>query len=88
LERCKFITDFSPISKLERLENLNVNRTNFSDISILENNKSIKKLYFENCFIIEDFTPISKFEKLEVLYLSETEISDLSILEKIKILKN
>ena len=42
---CKNIKHFTPLSKLERLVILNVGYTNISDISFLEKNKKIKKLY-------------------------------------------
>ena len=45
---CKNIKEFTPISKLERLEILDVSYTNISDISFLEKNKNIKELYLEN----------------------------------------
>ena len=40
---CEKIKDFSPISICEKLEYLNVNKTNISDISFLEKNKNIKE---------------------------------------------
>ena len=46
LDHCEDIEDFTPISKLERLEILSLNRGNISDISFLENNKNIKELIF------------------------------------------
>ena len=54
----------------ERLENLNINYTNISDISFLEKNKNIKILDLKNCRNIEDFTPLSKIERLENLDIS------------------
>ena len=49
LEWCKNIEDFSIISKLNQLEILNLEDTNISDISFLENNKNIKELDLEFC---------------------------------------
>ena len=49
LSRCKNIKDFSPISKIERLEILNISFTNISDISFLEKNKNIKELNLIDC---------------------------------------
>ena len=49
MSNCKNIKEFTPISKLERLEILDVSYTNISDISLLEKNKNIKELYLENC---------------------------------------
>ena len=40
LEECRNIKDYSFISKLEKLENLNLRNTNISDISFLEKNKN------------------------------------------------
>ena len=88
LSECKNIEDFTPLSKIERLEILNVSETNISDISFLDKNKNIKELNLYNCKNIIDFTPISKIEKLEILDVGSTIISDISFLEKIKILKN
>ena len=39
---CENIEDFTPISKLEKLEILNVNETYIFDISFIKNNKNIK----------------------------------------------
>ena len=46
LEGCKNIKDFSIISKLNKLEILNLSWTNISDISFLKNNKNIKELEY------------------------------------------
>ena len=85
LEGCNNIKDYSFISNLEKLENLNLFWSNISDISFLEKNKIIKELNIGNCKNINDFLFISKLEKLENLNLSFTYISDISFLE-IKIL--
>ena len=67
LEGCVLIEDFWIISKLEKLENLNLSKTNVSDISFIEKNKNIKKLNLEGCIHIKDYLVISKLEKLENL---------------------
>jgi len=87
LNKCENIEDFTPISKLERLEILNINDRNISDISFLEKNKNIKELNLFSCENIEDFTSISKLERLEILDVSYTNISDISFLEKNKNIK-
>ena len=84
---CKNNKDFTIISKLEKLENLDVSNTNISDISFLEKNKIIKELYLYDCKNIKDFTIISKLEKLENLDISYTNISDISFLEQNKNIK-
>ena len=84
LEFCRKIRDFTPISKIERFEDLNVSFTNISDISFIENNKNIKSLDLECCEKIKDFTPISKLERLEFLIVNRTNISDISFLENNK----
>ena len=71
---CKKIKDFSFISKLENLENLNLNDTNISDISFLEKTNNIKILNLYLCEKIKDFSFISKLEKLEDLNLNDTNI--------------
>ena len=47
LSGSKNIKDYSFISKLEKLENLNLYFTNISDISFLEQNKNIKRIRFK-----------------------------------------
>ena len=49
LNNCKFIEDFTPISKLEKIEILAIDNTNISDVSFLEKNKNIKELYLNDC---------------------------------------
>ena len=63
LEGCFNIKDYSFISKLEKLENLNLCLTNILDISFLENNKNIKELNLVGCKNIKDYSFISKLEK-------------------------
>ena len=65
LRSCKNIEDFTPLSKLERLETLNVSNINISDISFLENNKNIKELNLNYCKKIKDFKP--KLKNLQIL---------------------
>ena len=84
---CLRIEDFIPISKLEKLEILDVRGTYISDISFLEKNKNIKELRLYYCKKIKDFTPISKLERLEILDVSSTNISDISFLDKNKNIK-
>ena len=62
------IEDFSPISKLDKLEDLHINDIFINDISFLENNRNLKKLNLNNCYNIRDFMPISKFDKLEIFH--------------------
>ena len=87
LEGYENIKDFSLISKLEKLENLNLSCTDISDISFLEKNKNIKELNLSLCENIEDYSFISKLEKLEILNCSDTNISDISFLKKNKNIK-
>ena len=87
MQNCINIKDFIPISKLERLEILDASQTNISNISFLEKNKNIKKLYLIHCKKIKEFTHISKLERLEILDVSWTNISDVSFLEKNKKIK-
>ena len=60
LKGCWNIKDYSFISKLEKLENLNLGRTNVLDISFLEKNKNIKELNLQGCRKIKDYSFISK----------------------------
>ena len=50
------IKDLTYISKIKKLEILDMHCTNITNISFLENNKNIKKLYIHNCnkFIKKD----------------------------------
>lgn len=83
-----YYKDLSPLSKLEKLEDLIVDsNNNIYYISFLEKNKGIKKLNLYNCRTIKDFTPINKVEKLEELNLSYTNISDISFWESNKNIK-
>ena len=77
LEECRNIKNYSFISKLEILENLNLRNTNISYISFLEKNKNIKVLNLEYCRSIKDYSFISNLEKLENLNLENTNISDI-----------
>ena len=87
LSECRYIKDYSFISKLEKLENLNLSYTNISDISFLEQNKNIKEIDLSGCKNIKDYSFISKLEKLENLFLSDSNISDISFLEQNKNIK-
>ena len=49
MDDCRNIKDFTPISKLEKLEILKVRYTKISDISFLKKNKIIKKCYLNGC---------------------------------------
>ena len=69
LELCKNIKDFSIISNLVKLENLNLTNTNISDISFLEKNKNIKKLDLDGCYGIIDYSFISNLEKNKNIYI-------------------
>ena len=87
LHRCYNIKDYSFISSLKKLENLNLGWTSISDISFLEKNTNIKELNFERCEKINDYSIISFLEKLENLNLRVTNIFDISFLTKNKNIK-
>ena len=73
-----------PLFKCEKLEKINIQFTNISDISFLENNKNLKELIL---FPEENFIgTISKCENLEKLK-TISGFYDISFLEKIKNLK-
>ena len=63
LQRCENIKDYSFISKLDKLEKLNLSYTNISDISFLEKINNIKELDLAACKNIKDYLFISKLEK-------------------------
>ena len=87
LNGCKNIKDYSFISNLEKLENLNLGYTDIYDISFLKKNKNIKELNLERWKNFLDYSIISNLEKLENLNLGYTNISDISFLEKNKNIK-
>ena len=87
LSDCQNIKDFAPVSKLERLEILDINSTNISDISFLGRNKNIKVLKLYSCEFIKDFTAISELRRLDILDISFTNISDISFLGNNKSIK-
>ena len=87
LSLCKNIKDFSFISKLGKLKDLDLHCTDISDISFLDKNKNIKILNLYGCKNIKDFSFIPKLEKLEDLDLHYTNISDISFLDKNKNIK-
>ena len=87
LNNCRYIEDFTLISKFERLEILNVGETRISDISFLEENKNIKELSLYDCKRINDFKSISKLENIKILDIGKTNIFDISFLEKNKNIK-
>ena len=62
LEGYRNIKDYSFISNLEKLENLNLYNTNISDISFLVKIKNIKILNLEECKNIKDYSFISNLE--------------------------
>ena len=57
--KCKKIKEFTPISKLEKLEILDVSCI-FSNISFLEKNKNIEEINLNYCYNIKYRTIISK----------------------------
>ena len=65
---CYNIEDFSTISKLEKLEILNVNETYISDISFLEKNKNIKELSLNGCKNINKSDQIFERKDIKFLY--------------------
>ena len=87
LSKCKNINDFSFISNLEKLENLNISNTKIFDISFIEKNRNIKELDLKGCKSIKDYSFISNLEKLEKLNLSNIKITDVPFLEKNKNIK-
>ena len=87
LSWCMNIKDYSFISKLNKLEILNLIETNVSDISFLENNKNIKGLELRGCKNIKDYSIILELDKLEKLYLYDSNISYISFLENNKNIK-
>ena len=87
---CKYIKDFIHLSKLEKLEVLNLEYSYISEISPLEKNKNIKELNLYKCWKIKkdtDYSFLAKLQKLEKLNLYNTNISDISFLENNKNIK-
>ena len=67
MENCKNIKDFNPISKVEKLEDLDVSFTNISDISFLEKNKNVKQLNLYSCKNINNNNNIFKKKYIFVI---------------------
>ena len=65
---CRNIKDFSTISKLEKLEILNVIFTNISDISFLEKNNNIKELTLYGCENINKNGKIFQRKDINIYY--------------------
>ena len=70
-----FIKDYTPISKLDKLEFLKLYHTDINSLLFLENCKNINDLNLSYLYKkIDDFTPISKLDKLETLPILKTNI--------------
>ena len=84
LSSCYKINNFLPISKLDKLESLNLSRTKVTDISFLEANKKLKELNIDGCWDIKEIT-FPKLELLENLCIGNLKSSKPSLLfEKLK----
>ena len=68
MDDCKKIKDFSTISKLEKLEILDVGETNISDISFLEKNNNIKELRLNECKNINKNGKIFQRKDIKIYY--------------------
>ena len=77
---CDNIKDYSPISYLDKLQELDIEGDKVSDISFLKNNKNIK-IFHLLFWGTEDLSHISYLEKLEELYVNSLDISDISFLK-------
>ena len=84
----KLLHQKSPISYLDKLEDLDISYQSISDISFLKNNENVKKLNLSRCKEIQDYSPISYLEKLDDLNIRCVDIFDVSFLKIKKILKN
>lgn len=75
------VTDFSPISKLDKLGTINLDRDSLDDLSVLTELADLKSLYSLSLYSnnISDLKPLAKFApKLRYLSLGRNNISDLS----------
>lgn len=85
------VTDFSPISKLDKLGTINLNRDSLDDLSVLTKLADLKSLYSLSLYSnnISDLKPLAKFApKLQYLSLGRNNISDLSTLSQFKNLES
>ena len=82
----KEISDLSPLSLLNGLEELNLTGNKIKSLSPLSNLTNLRKLYLSNNDI-SDPTPLSQLHKLEELTLSNNEISSVYPLRKLTNLK-
>ena len=83
---CEKVTDFSVLRNLKNLKHLNLEGTQFSDVSSLE---SLTKLEILNlCDTpVKDLSALKNLKKLTKLNLDGTQVSDVSVLENLKNLK-
>ncbi|PWJ40181.1 leucine-rich repeat domain-containing protein [Sediminitomix flava] len=83
------ISDLSPISKMRKLESINISDTNISDLMPLRSLTKLKELYFENT-LAYDLSPLRYCLQLEVLVFNNTMINDLEPVinfERLKVLQ-
>ena len=86
LSYCYKVNNFLPISKLDKLESLNLTKTKVSDLSFLEANKKLRELNIDGCWDIKEIT-FPKLEPLEKLCIGSLKISKSLLFEKLKNLK-
>jgi|GEM_PF-3133703 len=73
------IADISPLSYLERLEDLDLRSNNITDVSPLSGLTNLRYLFL-NYNVISDISPLSSLENLEGLSLRGNRITDISSL--------
>lgn len=79
---CNMLDDFSPLLKLENVEQLDISGCrNFNDLSLLSNMKKLKVLNL-GLLNIESIDNLPDFPDLEVLSLKLLKVKDIKILSK------
>lgn len=79
------VTDFTPIARLSKLENLYIENQAKEeiDLSFLAEMKHITELYLPNC-LVKDIAFLKDMPQLERLSLYETKVEDLTVLENLQ----
>ena len=83
----KCIDNYSWLNKLTKLTELNLDSSDFEDLSLIENLTELKTLFLGQTYI-RKLSSLAKLTKLEYLYIHGTEVSDLRPLGRITTLKD
>jgi len=80
------VRDIRPLAKLEKLDRLDLGRTQVTDLGPLRDLKNLTELAIDDT-PVRDLSPLAKLEKLERLSIQRTAVKDFSPLKDLKNLK-